>query len=306
ASAYDSFIAGVPITVPADPPGLIVADSVMEFIDSHILRSSDDALGYYIAVSSPTQNWTGATVELSTDGGANWIDSDGTEANAIMGTLSAGIPAHAEEYPDMSSVLRVTLLRADMELISATQAEMQNRANLAIIGDELINFSGVNQITATTWELTGLLRGRKGSAAVAHTAGERFVLLDRNQLSFIEAELFELGRSLTFRAISYGLTTGANKTVTFTGVSQKERAPAYLSAPKISTNLIVSWQGVGRLGGGTSVGMGKYFTGYRVTLNGTTWDTTAQTLTIPYAAGTLSVQQNNSITGLGPAATVTV
>lgn len=305
-SAYRSTIQGVPASLPSPAPGLIAAESRMEFIDSHILQSSDDNLGYYVAVSSLTLDWEGALVEISRDGGANWIDSDGTVSNAIMGSMITALPAHSADYPDHRNTFTVRLLRADMELLPATFTEMLNRSNLAIIGNELINFSTVEQIGERDWLLGGLLRGRKGSAAVSHVAGERFVFLDRTDLAFVEAELFELGRALTFRVTSYGLTDGPTTTVTFQGRSQQERQPAYLKAHREGSSLVASWQGVGRLGGGQGVGMGRYFTGYRVTLGTNTYDTVSMTLTIPYAAGTLSVQQNNSITGLGPAISVNI
>ncbi len=306
ASAYESEIQGVPIDQPSEPPGLVIGESRMEFIDSHILSSSDDTLGYYVAVSSLTLSWSGAVVEISKDGGANWIDSDSTTSNAIMGSLTASLPAHTHWYRDDVNTLSVELLREDMELLPATMTEMMNRANLAIIGNELINFSGAVQTGPKTWELSGLLRGRKGSAAVSHTAGERFVLLDSLSLAFVEAELFELNRDLTFRVVSFGLTDGPVTNVTFLGRSQIERQPAYIRTRRDGSNIIVSWQGVGRLGGGSSVAMGAYFTGFRVSLGATTVDTTARTVTIPYTAGTLSVRQLNSITGPGPAATVSV
>lgn len=307
ASAYQSTISGVPIDPPSEPPELIISPSVIEIIDSHILASSDDQLGYYVAVSSETQDWRGASVELSKDGGANWIDSDSTTSNAIMGGLVAPLPEHTHWYRDDTNTLTVELLREDMELLPATMTEMLNRANLAIVGDELINFSDADQVGPTTWELRGLLRGRKGSGAVAHAAGERFVLLDSFGVTFIPAELFELGRALTFRVTSFGAEPGPDSTtITLIGRSQIERQPAYLRTRRDGSNLVVSWQGVGRIGGGSSVGMGAYFAGYRVTLGSNTLDTMNRTVTIPYAAGTLSVRQINQITGLGPELTVSV
>lgn len=306
ASAYVTSIKGVPAAVPPDPPSLVVSESVMEFIDSHIVRSSDDDLGYYIAVTGLTANWTGAVVELSKDGGQNWIDGAGISAPAIMGKLASGCSSHSSAYRDDRNVITVELLRDDMELIAATQTEMQNRINLALVGDELINFSAVEQIGETTWELGGLLRGRKGTAPVEHLPGERFVLMDRSRLAFVEAELFELGRPLTFRVTSYGLTSGPTMTVTFAGESQQEREPAYLKARRVGAELQLSWQGVGRTGGGASVGMGRYFTGYRVSLGSNTYETTNLSLNIPYDSGDVIVRQINSITGEGPAITVTV
>lgn len=307
ASAYQSTINGVPIDLPSEPPELIVSPSVIEIIDSHILNSSDDTLGYYVAVSSLTQDWRGASVEISKDGGANWIDSDSTTSNAIMGELAAPLAAHTHWYRDDTNTLTIELLREDMELTSATMTQMMNRSNLAIIGDELINFSDADQVGPTTWELRGLLRGRKGSGAVSHSAGERFVILDSFSVTFVAAELFELGRDLTFRVTSFGVEPGPDSvTITLLGRSQIERQPAYLHTRRDGSNLIVTWQGVGRLGGGASVGMGAYFTGYRVTLGATTVDTLNRTATVPYTAGTLSVRQLNQITGPGPAVTVTV
>lgn len=305
-SAYESTISGVPIDQPSEPPSLIVSPSVIEVIDSHILRSADDQLGYYVAVSSETMNWSGAVVELSKDGGANWIDSDSTQANAVMGLLTASLDAHTHWYRDDFNTLTVELLREDMELVPATMAEMMNRSNLAIVGDELVNFSIVEQIGPKTWELRGLLRGRKGSGAVAHSLGERFVLLDVNDLTFVPAELFELNRTLTFRATSFGAEPGTDTTsITYVGRSQQERQAAYVHARRRGGNIDVSWQGVGRLGGGASVGMGQYFAGYDVWINDALQPRTfltSGTYADPGGPVTVYIYQMNSITGHGPVA----
>lgn len=306
ASIYETSIEGVEPPTEAEPPSTVVSPSIMHFIDVPILDQEDDSLGYYIAVSSENTNWDGAMVDFSRDGGANWIDSDGTSANATMGELISGCATHSVHYRDDFNTLDIELLRSDMELISATQAEMQNRVNLALVGDELINFSTVTQLTATTWRIGGMLRGRKGTTVAAHSTGERFVLLEDVALTFVRAELFDLSKDLTFRAVSYELSDGTVVTETFTGQSQVERQPAYLRAVHAGSDLVVTWQGVGRIGGGAAVGMGSYFSHYLITLGASTWTTTDMTYTIPYAAGTLSVQQVNTITGAGPSATVTV
>lgn len=306
-SAYSSTIQGVPPGVPSDPPSLIVADTRIEFIDSHILADQDDILGYYLAVSPLTADWTGATVEISKDGGATWIASDQTTTPAVMGDLIDPLPAAPVWYRDNVNTLRVRLLRPDMELITATVREQLNRLNLAIVGNELVSFADAVQVGERDWELTGLLRGRKGSTIPAiHAAGTRFVLLDGRQ-ELVPAQLFELGRPLTFRATSFGADVqAAPVTVTYTGQSQVERQPAYLRAVQSGGDLLVTWQGVGRLGGGASVGMGAQFAGYRVTLGASTIDTMSMSATIPYTPGTLSVRQLNRITGPGPEVTVAV
>lgn len=309
ASAYTTDIIGLPIVPPSTPPNLEPSESVMEFLDIHILSSQDDQLGYYIAVSSLTDEWAGAVVELSKDGGQTWIDGGFIGSNSVLGTIYDALPWAPVWYPDRNNTLHVELLRDNMELQTATLAEMMNRANLCIVGDELINFGEAEQVDENRWECTTLLRGRKGSPISAHTAGERFVMLDAGSVTWVPAELFELGRALTFRVTSVGLAPGTDsQTFTLVGNSQRERQPAYLKAYRRSGQIDISWQGVGRLGGGSSVGMGSYFTGYRVYVNGSPTDTNAMSLTItdPGGAVTIAVRQVNQITGEGPAATITI
>jgi hypothetical protein len=248
------------------------------------------------------------------DGGATWESGGAITTTAVMGELVTVMPAGSVAYPDDVNTVDVELLRADMDLTPATLAEMMNRANLCIIGDELINFSGAEQLTDTRWRLSYFLRGRKGTASVSHAIGERFVIMTPSMVTFVRSELFYLGRDMTFRATSIGkAATLETQTITFTGRSQIERVPAYLSYELFMDGMVekmrISWQGVGRLGASTSVGMGRYFTGFRVTgdaVTGGTVDTTDSSIVLDYMPGMISVQQVNQITGAGVAAEIEV
>ena len=237
------------------------------------------------------------------------MDSYSGNAESIAGVVTVGCGAASRYTPDSQNTITVQLLRTAFELESVTLTQMMNRSNLAIIGNELVNFGSVNEISPGVWEISYFLRGRKGSEISAHLAGERFVLLDRPRLYFIDAELYQLNRQLTFRATSFGnTTTTATQTVSFTGQSQTERAPEYLTAYRVGGNVVISWQGVGKLGGGVNVGMGQYFTGYKVTINGVSQTTTNETLTITDSESnyTIAVSQLNSITGAGPEASISL
>ena len=102
--------------------------------------------------------------------------------------------------------------------------------------------------------------------------------------------------------------------VIFTGQSQVERRPAYLQARRDGTDVVASWQGVGRLGGGANVAMGVQFAGYTVTItDGTTTqahDTADTSYTGSLAAFTgpitVRVHQRNNLTGPGPNIEVTI
>ena len=311
ASAVTSAVIGIPTGIPTPPPSLIVGTTVLHFIDSHILRDQDDRLGFYVAISGAEDAWTGALVEISYDGGANYVDSVEATTDAEMGALTTALATHPAEYPDDINSCSVQMLRTDMELESTDLAGMQNRVNLAIIDDELINYGTVSETSPGVWLLSYFLRGRKGSAVAAHGAGARFVSLDRTQLWFIDTTPLRIGQPFTFRATSFGSATQTIvTTANYVGRSQLERQPAYLAVTRDGLgNIVITWQGVGRLGGGMFVGMGSYFTGFIVSVNGTDQPiTTAETMTVvdPGAGATISVRQINSLTGAGPTLTVTI
>ena len=307
ASAYISAVPGVPAQQPIDPPSLIIGDTVLHFIDSPIISDRDDRLGFYVSVGRASDGWNGALVELSIDGGETFTDARDATIEAIQGELVTELASASIWSPDSISSCRVRIDTVD-ELEPATLREMLNRQNLAIVGDELINFGNVEQVGPNEWELDYFLRGRRGTAAVTHPAGTRFVVMDRSWVAFEDAELYQLGQPLTFRVTSFGTGTSIEQTVTYTGQSQTERRPEYLRAVRDGGNIVITWQGVGKLGGRGRIGLGAYHDGYRVWVNGTPQDTTAQTLTVTDPGGTVTIEvaQLNQITGAGPVNTVTL
>lgn len=307
-SAYSSTVEGVPIDQPSEPPTLVIGDTVLHFIDCHILEDADDTLGYYLAANGPDV-WRGAIVELSLDGGETYIDSDSSGAPSIMGELLTPLVAGSVFYPDEVNTCQVKLLRDDSPLEDATLTAMMNRQNLCLIGDEIVNFGNADEVTPGVWDLSYFLRGRKGTAVASHPAGTRFVMLNIGAMAYISTDLFLLGRDLTLRVTSIEADRESEVfTTPFIGRSQIERQPAYLQARRTGGNLVITWQGVGRLGGGAQIGMGAFFDGYRVTINGTPQIALLRELTVtdPGGAVTISVQQINRIKGLGPSISVTI
>ena len=313
-SIYTMQVEGIPAAPITRPPSSVAGPTLVEFIDIPILRDSHDMLGYYLAVSGVMPAWPGAFVELSLDGGQTWFEGQRTNVGSIMGTLASPLGDHPQAFPDSVNACEVAITTPHVTLEGVSLANMQNRRNLALIGDELVNFGDVDEVSEGVWELSRFLRGRKGTDSTAHAIGERFVLLDT--AAFIPADLTTLGQTLTFRATTIGRPTdeATTVTVTFAGRSQTERAPAYLQARRNADNVIASWQGVGRLGGGAHVAMGAHFAGYVVTLTDGVTTQTHHTAA-PEFFGSLaafsgpvsvSVQQRNNFTGLGPAIEVTI
>ena len=297
-------LAPVSQPIPTYDPGA----TTIEVLDIPALRSVDDRLGYYVAIAGASDAWKGATVSLSTDGGANYANGQTSQTYAVMGTLNAPMAAHSRELPDYQNTIEITLVDDSEDLEAATFAEMLNRKNRALIGDEVVCFGEAQETTPGVWELSDLLRGRLYTDPVMHNVGERFVLLEDDYLPFIEMEPHLRDEELYFKAVSINGTAQTIISETVTGKSQKEPPPGYLRARRSGGNLIINWIGTGTKGGKTNVLMSAGFTGYRVRVNGAVSDITASTLTVPDPGGavTISVNQLHSITGEGQTAQITI
>lgn len=314
-SAYTSNLEGYPAAPQELPASNVAGPTLLEILDIPILTDAADNVGlsYYVAVGGASSAWQGATVELSYDGGANYVAERDATSASIIGVTTTTLADHPAEFPDITNTVRVSLLTDESELEATDLAGMLNRENLAIIGDEIVQFASADEVEPGIWELAYFLRGRKDTSTAAHAAGERFVVLEG--LAPIPAAVTDLGRTMTFRATSFGSApeTGTLKSITYTGQSQTERRVGYLEAHRDGANAVVSWQGVGRLGGGATVAHGARFAGYRVTFSDgsspmTVVDTDNETLTQDVSGHssplTISVQQLNDLTGPGPAVEV--
>lgn len=314
-SAYTSNIEGYPAASQTLPDSNFPGPSLLEILDIHILHDVDDSGGliYYVAVSGTSDAWRGATVELSYDGGANYVSSQDAQLPIVMGYLTTALDDHPQAYPDVTHTFRVQIDVLNVDIADTDLAGMFSGVNLAIVGDELIQFADANEISQGLWEFSYLLRGRKGSATAHHAIGSRFVILE--SLTGIPASVTDIGRTMTFRATSYGMPvdTATIRSIVYAGRCQIEREVAYLEARRDGVNAIVTWQGVGRLGAGGSVAQGARFEGYRITLDdgvnaAVTVDTGAQSYTRDVSGLsspiTISVVQLNGLTGAGPSTEV--
>lgn len=315
-SVYSSDASGIAPATPTAPVSRVVTPTLLAVLQIPPLQDADDVLGYYVAVAGAELAWTGTLVEISYDGGANYGSPAALDIPAVFGELTTTLADHPQSFPDEVNVFEVELLTPGAELEATDLEGLLSRQNLAIVGDELIQFAGANETSNGTWEISYLLRGRRGTMPTSHSIGERFVLLNRETLALFGANVSDVGRTLTLRATSFGLTTddATVQAITFNGGTQRELAPGYVSARRSGTDLVIDWQGVGRLGSGATAVHGARFAGYRVTVtdgsNTVVTDTAAQTLTQGVSGWsspiTVRVAQRNDLAGVGPHTEVSI
>jgi len=172
--------------------------------------------------------WRGAALLLSMDDGASWQDAGAIGAPSVTGGLFAPLPAGSPDLFDEAGGLLVRLDRDDAMLEEADDRALDAGANAALIGDELLQFGRAEPMGAGRWRLGRLLRGRRGTAALLHMPGARFVLLGENARN-LDLPLSALGNRVRLMAQGPGDADGpATTEAVLTGASVLPPAPVHL------------------------------------------------------------------------------
>jgi hypothetical protein len=98
----------------------------------------------------------------------------------VIGRVEVPPAAGSAVIADLAGSLVVRLASAAMLLSDADGSALVRGANLALVGDELIQFGVAEPLGGAMWRVSRLLRGRRGTewAMGAQGAGDRFVLLE--------------------------------------------------------------------------------------------------------------------------------
>ncbi len=133
-----------------------------------------------------------------------YVARQAIERRAVMGELVADLPAGPSGRWDRANAIEVSLYGGSLAALPETA--VLNGGNAAAIGDgssgfEVVQFETATMLDETTWRLEGLLRGQGGTsdiAALGHSVGARFVLLD-GAIESLELSEAESGIGLTAR-----------------------------------------------------------------------------------------------------------
>jgi hypothetical protein len=148
-------------------------------------------------------SWTGASVYVSRNGGSSYTVIANAQSEATFGLCAATLAGcSAPNVLDLASSISVTLKTGSLN--SVTDVELNNGANLAYIGQELIGYGVATLTGEKTYTLSRLLRGRSGTKMFIsqHTPNELFVL--KNSLTPINLSPSDVGQTLKFKVVSTG------------------------------------------------------------------------------------------------------
>ena len=240
-----------------------------------------------VLAAGPQPGWRRAALSASFDGGASWIDIGGTAAPAVLGTVTTLLPAAGSALIDAENSVLVELLNDEMELLSRDDDALVAGANLALIGEELVQFGRAEPVGDGVFRLSRLLRGRRGTewAAAGHAIGEGFALIEPQSVRIVDPPP-GLGAGAVVELLASGITDeeAARATLTVTGEAVRPPAPVHLAAdPASGGSTYIRWVRRSRQGwtwpSGADTPLGEERELYRLTFNG---QRSAETATAAY------------------------
>ncbi|WP_375429575.1 phage tail protein, partial [uncultured Sphingomonas sp.] len=203
-------------------------------------------------VAAGGAGWRGAALLYSLDDGASWTEAGATAAPAAIGPVERPPVAAPATLVDRRSAV-VVALPGHMTLRDADAGAIHAGANLALIGEELVQFARATPLGGGRWRLEELRRGRFGTErAPPAGVGARFALLEADAARTIELPAEAIGRELRMLASGVGDVGGpVEARLVVSGRSVLPLAPAHLRAVLTADGgAWVSWARRSRAGWG--------------------------------------------------------
>jgi hypothetical protein len=204
--------------------GLQTSGPTLLFLfDLPLLRDTDSSpgnTGFYSAISSTTAGWQGGILYESSDDASFTQDEEETTPASFGYTPNAlGAPAHSPWTWDTVNTITVKMQLGSFS--GDTMANVLNGSNAILVGLEVIQFQNAVQNPDSTWTLSNLLRGRRGTewAITEHEAGDLVVMLlaggvDHNLEPLSRLDLLRYYRGVT---VGQDITTVPSTDFTITG-----------------------------------------------------------------------------------------
>jgi hypothetical protein len=222
-------------------------------MDIPLITDLDHQNGLYAAVAGVTNAaFAGANVYKSVDGGSTYNVVGSTSAAAIIGVTSDALGdfGGGNVFDEINSAT-VVVGAGGGELASATELAVLNGTNVALLGNEIIQYKSAVLTAPSTYVLTGLLRGRRGTefTIAGHVIGEQFVSLPDID---IDAPFNELAQVRQYKAVTFGTSLDSAAPISFVNYGAKLRpySPADLGGGVDSSgNMTINWARRTRIGG---------------------------------------------------------
>lgn len=240
-----------------------------------------------IAACGTGAGWRRAALATSVDAGIRWEPAGSTAAPAIIGIVEDPGGGGDSAIIDRRNAMIVELAHPGMVLWDADDAGLDAGLNLALVGDELLQFGEAEPLGANRWRLTRLWRGRRGTEAAAGTAvaGNRFVLIEAAALAAHDG-IAAIGTMISILATAPADGEGVEAEALLDGTSVLPPAPVHLRAETTSGGeILLRWTRRSRAGwrwqDGVEAPLGEETEQYRIRIVPGAGPERVETVTIP-------------------------
>ncbi len=226
----------------------------------------------WLAGAGASPGWRRAGVAISLDGGASFAAAGVLPSPVTMGMARTVLSQASAAGWDRIGHVEVELLAEAMWLESRSADAVLAGANLALLGEELIQFRDAHPLGDRRFRLSGLLRGRRGSewAMTSHALDERFVLLEPAAMLPLSLPLERLGESILLKPVGGGDAGVSASMITVGGNAIRPLAPVHVRYEHLAGELRFNWIPQSRAGFGwpdlTDVPLGEAAPAWRVIL----------------------------------------
>jgi hypothetical protein len=247
----------------------------------------------------------GTSLAVSTDGGATFASGYTTNYPGVIGTITGTLGAFSGTGVDTTNTLSVTLNQGTLESINSTQLNQFN-LNIAFVGSynsttgattgEIIAFETATLVSGTTYTLSNLLRGQRGTSDFinTHSSGEIFFLLQSSDyiLDRLPVDPKFIGTNLQVKGALSNLQDFSTLSTHYLTFQDNSLKPYPQTGGNLTydyaNNIIIQWTKKTR---GKGLILGEENDNYSIDiLNGTTVVRTVN-ITIPYSYFAYSVAE---------------
>jgi hypothetical protein len=244
-SIYTASLAGNPTSgwTPSNPPTDQLTNLLI--LDIPLLQDTDDHTSVYGAVGGTVDDtWRGVDINKSSDAGTTYQSVATTAVASVIGVSDdvLGDFFGGNVFDELNSVT-VVIGVGGGELSGVTEIAALSGANEALLGNEIIQYKNVDLISASTYTLSGLLRGRRGTEAFTgtHIIGERFVSGPFVQMPTPTSDLYQ---PRLYKPVTFGGSLAGTAAQSFTDIGNvyKPYSPGSVGGgADASGNVTINW-----------------------------------------------------------------
>lgn len=268
------------------PPSIFdPVDSVGWVLDIPLLSDADERTAPFVYFAgSPAEgpddegndpDWSGLTI-LASDSGDPESFEEGWEViassdRATWGTAGTVLGPAIHTVVDEASELLIEMVEGSLETVDMADLLLDGTLNLAIVGDELIQFGEAVIQSGGQYVCRRLLRGRRGTERHigTHQLGERFILCN-DVLGIHSMGASEIADTDYYKFVTNGFdpTDYEAEPLTFTAEAHRPLSPVHVTVTRSGNDYIIDGMRRTRIGGGSingqDVPLGEVSELYRV------------------------------------------